>query len=134
MAIPVLSPSAAARAKEALGRQHSRLRAALKAGRLTDQDAEDFAVHVAAVNQSLAVMSRAAASPGTAVKAMSKAHRLVVSSASSPHSRGWRVMPDGSRPANSQPPAAAMAGSPARMRTRSSAGTWSSRSLSWLLK
>lgn len=63
MAIPVLSPSVAARAEEALGCQRLRLRAALKAGRLTDQDAESFAVHAAAVNQSLAVMSRAGASP-----------------------------------------------------------------------
>ncbi|MFJ4618290.1 TetR/AcrR family transcriptional regulator [Streptomyces sp. NPDC088812] len=63
MAIPVLSPSVAARAKEALGFQRSRLRAALKAGRMTDQDAEAFAEHVAAVNQSLAVMSRAGVSP-----------------------------------------------------------------------
>ncbi len=62
MAIPVLSPSVAAHTKEALGFQRLRLRAALKAGRLTDQDAEAFAEHVAAVNQSLAVMSRAGAS------------------------------------------------------------------------
>ena len=63
MAIPALSPSVAAHAKGALGRQHQRLYAALKAARLTDQNAETFAVHVAAVNQSLAVMSRAGASP-----------------------------------------------------------------------
>lgn len=63
MAIPVLSPGAAARAKEALDFQHSRLRAALKAGRMADQDAAAFAVHIAAVNQSLAVMSSAGASP-----------------------------------------------------------------------
>jgi AcrR family transcriptional regulator len=63
MAIPVLSAGVAARAKEALGFQCLRLRAALKAGRLTDHDAEAFAVHMAAVNQSLAVMSRAGASP-----------------------------------------------------------------------
>lgn len=62
MAIPVLSPSVAAHTKEALGIQRLRLRAALKAGRLTDQDADAFAEHVAAVNQSLAVMSRAGAS------------------------------------------------------------------------
>ncbi|MFB4300906.1 TetR/AcrR family transcriptional regulator [Actinomadura sp. NTSP31] len=82
MAIPVLSPSVAAHAKEALGFQRSRLRAALKAGRLTDQDAEAFAEHVAAVNQSLAVMSRAGASPaqlltivGVTVDALSQALR-----------------------------------------------------------
>lgn len=63
MAIPVLSPAVAAHARQALGLQRLRLRAALKAGRMTDQDAEAFAVHAAAVNQSLAVMSRAGASP-----------------------------------------------------------------------
>ncbi|WP_433251744.1 TetR/AcrR family transcriptional regulator [Actinomadura nitritigenes] len=82
MAIPVLSPSVAAHAKEALGVQRLRLRAALKAGRLTDQDAEAFAEHVAAVNQSLAVMSRAGASPaqllaivGVTVDALAQALR-----------------------------------------------------------
>jgi AcrR family transcriptional regulator len=63
MAIPALNPSVAAHAKEALGFQLQRLLTALKAGGLSDQDAEAFAVHVAAVNQSLAVMSRAGASP-----------------------------------------------------------------------
>ncbi|MER5949897.1 TetR/AcrR family transcriptional regulator [Streptomyces sp. NPDC001904] len=63
MAIPVLSPPVAARAEQALGFQRRRLRTALKAGGLADHDAEAFAVHVAAVNQSLAVMSRAGASP-----------------------------------------------------------------------
>ncbi|MEV5303093.1 TetR/AcrR family transcriptional regulator [Amycolatopsis methanolica] len=62
MAIPALSPRVAAHAKQALGRQRLRLRAALKTSGLTDQDAEAFAVHAAAVNQSLAVMSRAGAS------------------------------------------------------------------------
>lgn len=61
MAIPVLSPGVAAHAKEALGFQHLRLRTALKSGGLSDRDAEAFAAHVAAVNQSLAVMSRAGA-------------------------------------------------------------------------
>jgi AcrR family transcriptional regulator len=63
MAIPVLSPAVAAHARQALGFQRLRLRAALKAGRMSDHDAEAFAVHAAAVNQSLAVMSRAGASP-----------------------------------------------------------------------
>jgi AcrR family transcriptional regulator len=63
MAIPVLSPAVAAHARQAFGFQRLRLRAALKAGRLPDEDAEAFAVHAAAVNQSLAVMSRAGASP-----------------------------------------------------------------------
>ncbi|EPD95207.1 hypothetical protein HMPREF1486_01990 [Streptomyces sp. HPH0547] len=63
MAIPVLSPSVAAQAEQALDLQYSRLRTALKAGQLSDHDAETFAVHAAAVNQSLAVMSRAGASP-----------------------------------------------------------------------
>ncbi|MET7516930.1 TetR/AcrR family transcriptional regulator [Streptomyces sp. NPDC005480] len=61
MAIPVLSPSIAARAIEALGFQRARLRTALLAAKLADSDAENFAVHIAAVNQSLAVMSRAGA-------------------------------------------------------------------------
>ncbi|MEU2358428.1 TetR/AcrR family transcriptional regulator [Streptomyces misionensis] len=59
MAAPVLSASVAARAREAIGAQHTRLRAALEAGRLHDEAAETFAAHLAAVNQSLAVMSRA---------------------------------------------------------------------------
>ncbi|MFE9116499.1 TetR/AcrR family transcriptional regulator [Streptomyces sp. NPDC007172] len=56
MAAPVLSPAIAARASEALGIQRARLRNALSAARLADAD--DFAVHLAAVNQSLAVLSR----------------------------------------------------------------------------
>lgn len=82
MAIPVLSQRVAARTKEALGFQRLRLRAALKAGRLTDQDADAFAEHVAAVNQSLAVMSRTGASPaqllaivGVTVDALSQVSR-----------------------------------------------------------
>ncbi|MET9173445.1 TetR/AcrR family transcriptional regulator [Streptomyces misionensis] len=82
MAIPVLSPGVAAHAKKALGFQHLRLRTALKAGRLADRDAEAFAAHMAAVNQSLAVMSRAGASPqqlldivGVTVDALSQALR-----------------------------------------------------------
>ncbi|MFI0242603.1 TetR/AcrR family transcriptional regulator [Streptomyces sp. NPDC016845] len=59
MATPVLSASVAARAREAIGFQHTRLRAALEAGRLHDETADSFATHLAAVNQSLAVMSRA---------------------------------------------------------------------------
>ncbi|MFE4858484.1 TetR/AcrR family transcriptional regulator [Streptomyces sp. NPDC056670] len=62
MAAPVLSPAIAARAAEALGLQRARLRTALNAARLSEADADDFAVHLAAVNQSLAVMSRAGAS------------------------------------------------------------------------
>jgi AcrR family transcriptional regulator len=84
MAIPVLSPAVAAHAKKALGLQRSRLRAALKAGRLTDQDADAFAEHAAAVNQSLAVMSRAGAGPaqlraivGVTVDALAQALRAV---------------------------------------------------------
>ncbi|MEV5597985.1 TetR/AcrR family transcriptional regulator [Streptomyces sp. NPDC052496] len=82
MAIPGLSPSVAAHTKQTLGSQRLRLRAALKAGRLADPDAEAFAVHVAAVNQSLAVMSRAGTSPaqllavvGVTVDALSQALR-----------------------------------------------------------
>ncbi|WP_034270521.1 TetR/AcrR family transcriptional regulator [Actinospica robiniae] len=63
MAIATLSPGAAARAKEALGAQRLRLRSALKAGRLNDQDAEDFALHMAAVNLSLAILSGSGSSP-----------------------------------------------------------------------
>lgn len=62
MAIPVLSSSVAAHTKEAVGCQRTRLRAALKAGSLHDETAETYAVHIAAVNQSLAVMSRTGAS------------------------------------------------------------------------
>ncbi|MEV6566122.1 TetR/AcrR family transcriptional regulator [Streptomyces kronopolitis] len=62
MATPVLSPHIATRAIEALGFQRARLRTALSAAKLADGDADDFAVHIAAVNQSLAVMSRAGAS------------------------------------------------------------------------
>jgi AcrR family transcriptional regulator len=62
MATPVLSVGVAARAREAIGLQHTRLRAALEAGRLHEEAAESFATHLAAVNQSLAVMSRAGTS------------------------------------------------------------------------
>ncbi|MEV6754748.1 TetR/AcrR family transcriptional regulator [Streptomyces sp. NPDC051214] len=82
MAIPVLSPGAGAHAEQVLGFQLVRLRTALKAGGLTDQKADAFAVHAAAVNQSLAVMSRAGASPaqllavvGVTVDALSQALR-----------------------------------------------------------
>ncbi|MEU7186106.1 TetR/AcrR family transcriptional regulator [Streptomyces sp. NPDC045369] len=82
MAIPVLSPGVAAHAEQALGSQRLRLRTALKAGRLAEQDAENFAVHAAAVNQSLAVMSRAGATPaqllavvGVTVDALSRTLR-----------------------------------------------------------
>ncbi|MBQ0854715.1 TetR/AcrR family transcriptional regulator [Streptomyces sp. BH-SS-21] len=62
MAGPVLSPTIAAHAREALGSQHARLRNALNASQLAEADAEAFAVHLTAVNQSLAVMSRSKAS------------------------------------------------------------------------
>jgi AcrR family transcriptional regulator len=58
MSIPVLSPAVAARAVEALGFQQARLRTALSGAKLAD----DLAFHLAAVNQSLAVMSRAGVS------------------------------------------------------------------------
>ncbi|MFG3138878.1 TetR/AcrR family transcriptional regulator [Streptomyces sp. NPDC048211] len=61
MAAPALSPAVGARAAEALGLQRARLRTALNAGRLTEGEADDFAVHLAAVNQSLAVLSRTGA-------------------------------------------------------------------------
>ncbi|MFD8290314.1 TetR/AcrR family transcriptional regulator [Streptomyces lavendulae] len=62
MMAPALSLTIAARAIEALHFQHARLRTALSAARLTEGDADDFALHLAAVNQSLAVMSRSGAS------------------------------------------------------------------------
>ncbi|MFF4911443.1 TetR/AcrR family transcriptional regulator [Streptomyces tendae] len=62
MATPVLSAAVAARAREAIGFQHTRLRDALKAGRLDDEAADSYAAHLAAVNQSLAVLSRAGTS------------------------------------------------------------------------
>ncbi|MFF3017294.1 TetR/AcrR family transcriptional regulator [Streptomyces sp. NPDC057939] len=62
MAAPALSPTIAARAIEALDAQHARLRTALSAARLAEGDADDFAVHLTAVNQSLAVMSRTGSS------------------------------------------------------------------------
>ncbi|WP_405991986.1 TetR/AcrR family transcriptional regulator [Streptomyces sp. NBC_00986] len=62
MAIPVLSPAIAARAIEAVGLQRARLQTALRRAELTEGDAEDHATHITAVNQSLAVMSRAGAS------------------------------------------------------------------------
>ncbi|MEU3373900.1 TetR/AcrR family transcriptional regulator [Streptomyces sp. NPDC006660] len=83
MAIPVLSPRVAAHTKKALGLQRLRLRAALLAGRVPDRVAEAFAVHVAAVNQSLAVMSRAGATPaqlravvGVTLDALTQAPRV----------------------------------------------------------
>lgn len=62
MAAPMLSPTIAARAIEALDFQHARLRTALNAAQLTEGDADDFAAHMTAVNQSLAVMSKTRAS------------------------------------------------------------------------
>ncbi|MER5415624.1 TetR/AcrR family transcriptional regulator [Streptomyces virginiae] len=62
MAAPALSPTIAARAIAALDLQHARLRTALNAAQLAEGDADDFAVHLTAVNQSLAVMSRTGAS------------------------------------------------------------------------
>ncbi|MET8749685.1 TetR/AcrR family transcriptional regulator [Streptomyces sp. NPDC004667] len=62
MAAPALSPTIAARAIQALDAQHARLRTALSAAQLAEDDADDFAVHMTAVNQSLAVMSRTGAS------------------------------------------------------------------------
>ncbi|WP_030764209.1 MULTISPECIES: TetR/AcrR family transcriptional regulator [unclassified Streptomyces] len=62
MAAPALSPTITACAREALNFQQARLRTALNAAQLTEGDADDFAVHITAVNQSLAVMSRTGAS------------------------------------------------------------------------
>lgn len=62
MAIPVLSPAIAARAIEAVGLQRARLQAVLNTAELAEGDAENYATHITAVNQSLAVMSRTGAS------------------------------------------------------------------------
>ena len=62
MAAPVLNPAIAARAIEAMGLQRVRLRTALSTAELAEGDADDYATHILAVNQSLAVMSRARAS------------------------------------------------------------------------
>ncbi|MGW2996037.1 TetR/AcrR family transcriptional regulator, partial [Streptomyces sp. NPDC001193] len=62
MAAPALSPTIAARAIEALDLQRARLRTALNAAQLAEGDADGFALHMTAVNQSLAVMSKAGAS------------------------------------------------------------------------
>ena len=59
---PVLSPVIAARAVEAVGLQRARLQTTLRSAELTERDAEDHSTHITAVNQSLAVMSRAGAS------------------------------------------------------------------------
>jgi AcrR family transcriptional regulator len=61
MAATVLRPIVARRAQEAVGVQRTRLHAALTAGGLPERRAEAFALHLAAVNQSLAVMSRSGA-------------------------------------------------------------------------
>ncbi len=62
MATPVLSPAIATRAIEAVGLQRARLRNALNTAELAADDAENYATHIVAVNQSLAVMSRSRAS------------------------------------------------------------------------
>ena len=61
MASTVLRPSVAQRAQAAIGLQRIRLRAALTAGGLPELRADALALHLAAVNQSLAVMSRSEA-------------------------------------------------------------------------
>lgn len=63
MAVPTLSPDVAAHALGALGRQRHRVGSALRASGMPAATAETFALQVAAVNQSLAVMSRGGASP-----------------------------------------------------------------------
>ena len=62
MAAPVLSPAIAARAIEAMGLQRARLRTTLSTTELAEGDADAYATHILAVNQSLALMSRARAS------------------------------------------------------------------------
>lgn len=62
MVAPVLSPAIATRAIEAIGLQRARLRTALNTAEFAEDDAENYATHILAVNQSLALMSRARAS------------------------------------------------------------------------
>lgn len=64
MAIPTLSPTLARAARDAVSRQRGRLLDALKSSSLPTKRARTFALHVAAVNQSLAVMSRVGARAG----------------------------------------------------------------------
>lgn len=61
MAASVLGPAIAARVVEALESQRGRLRTALTGPELAEAAADDLAVYIAAVNQSLAVLSRAGA-------------------------------------------------------------------------
>ena len=61
LSTPVLAAPLADRARQAIAGQRTRLAAALRAGGLADAMADAFAVHIAAVNQSLAVMSRSGA-------------------------------------------------------------------------
>ena|GEM_PF-76135 len=63
MASPALNPTVAKHVKDLFALQRPRLRTALKAGGMPDHNAEDFAAHVMAVNQSLAVMARGGAGP-----------------------------------------------------------------------
>lgn len=62
MAIPTLCPAIVTRTGEALEFQRRRIRSALRKAGFRRADVDALAVHVAAVNQSLAVMSRAGAS------------------------------------------------------------------------
>lgn len=61
MAIPVLTPKAVERVHEAVNIQLTRVRAALRRAGLPETAADELAVHITAVNHSLAVMSRAGA-------------------------------------------------------------------------
>jgi TetR/AcrR family transcriptional regulator, copper-responsive repressor len=60
MVAPMLPPAVAAFARQALASQHERLRAALEHTPVRHR-ADELALHLAAVNQSLALMSRAGA-------------------------------------------------------------------------
>jgi AcrR family transcriptional regulator len=60
MAAPVLPPAIATLARQALASQRARLRTALEGTPLRDR-ADELALHLAAVNQSLALMGRAGA-------------------------------------------------------------------------
>ncbi|MGW7602834.1 hypothetical protein [Streptomyces antimycoticus] len=86
MAIPVLSASVAARAREAIGFQHTRLRAALKAGRLHDEAAESFATPKADFAIVPARPLTGTAPAGPAIRSVWRATSEALSSPRVPHS------------------------------------------------
>lgn len=63
LAVHALSPETAAHSRAALQEQRRRVRSALQTATMTSRAVDGFASHIAGVNQALAVMSRAGASP-----------------------------------------------------------------------